>query len=147
MIWKALVWVILMTFVVSGAKADTYERPFADMQGTGDTTSGEFTDVVVMFAFGQRVIGLMNTLPPSVHLIRNDKVWENNPPHIRKWFQSLMQPDFPQASCCGEADAYEADLLSETATIGSQSLQVKARELPINRISPKAPTLASPTQK
>jgi hypothetical protein len=110
MIWKALIWAILMTFVVSGAKADTYERPVAHMQGTGDTTSGEFTDVALMFSSGQRVFGLMTTLPPSVHPIRYDKEWENNPPHIRKWFQGLMQPDFPQASCCGEADAYEADL-------------------------------------
>jgi hypothetical protein len=26
-----------------------------------------------------------------------------------KWFQSLMQPDNPGTSCCGEADAVEAD--------------------------------------
>ena len=25
------------------------------------------------------------------------------------WYQSLMQPDVPKASCCGEADAYWAD--------------------------------------
>jgi hypothetical protein len=27
----------------------------------------------------------------------------------RQWFESLMQPDAPKVSCCGEADAYEAD--------------------------------------
>jgi hypothetical protein len=113
MIWKALIWAILMTFVVSGAKVDAYERPFADTQGTGHTTSSESTDVAVRLSSGQRVFGLMTTLPPSVHLIRYDKEWENNPPHIRKWFQSLTQPDFPQASCCGEADAYEADLFEQ----------------------------------
>ena len=26
-----------------------------------------------------------------------------------EWYQSLMQPDVPNASCCGEADAYWAD--------------------------------------
>lgn len=26
-----------------------------------------------------------------------------------QWYQSLMQPDAPNASCCGEADAYWAD--------------------------------------
>jgi hypothetical protein len=26
-----------------------------------------------------------------------------------EWYQSLMQPDVPKASCCGEADAYWAD--------------------------------------
>lgn len=30
-------------------------------------------------------------------------------PAIREWFRSLMQPDIPTASCCGEADAYWAD--------------------------------------
>ena len=32
------------------------------------------------------------------------------PPHIRRWFQGLRQPDNPRVSCCGEADAYEADI-------------------------------------
>jgi hypothetical protein len=27
----------------------------------------------------------------------------------RQWIQSLMQPDKPNMSCCGEADAFEAD--------------------------------------
>ena len=35
--------------------------------------------------------------------------WENQPPHVRAWFQKLMQPDIPTMSCCGEADAYWAD--------------------------------------
>jgi hypothetical protein len=35
--------------------------------------------------------------------------WENQAPEVRKWFQSLMQPDVPFRSCCGEADAYWAD--------------------------------------
>jgi hypothetical protein len=35
--------------------------------------------------------------------------WESVDPAIKAWFESLMQPDIPQASCCGEADAYWAD--------------------------------------
>ena len=35
--------------------------------------------------------------------------WENSDPNIRAWFQSLMQPDVPTSSCCGEADGYWAD--------------------------------------
>jgi hypothetical protein len=31
------------------------------------------------------------------------------PAAVRRWFQSLMQPDNPHLSCCGEADAFEAD--------------------------------------
>lgn len=35
--------------------------------------------------------------------------WTNSDPVIRKWYQELMQPDNPSASCCGEADSYWAD--------------------------------------
>ena len=35
--------------------------------------------------------------------------WERNDPRISAWFKSLMQPDNPHMSCCGEADAYWAD--------------------------------------
>lgn len=35
--------------------------------------------------------------------------WENTDPTIREWYQSLMQPDVPTMSCCGEADAYWCD--------------------------------------
>jgi hypothetical protein len=35
--------------------------------------------------------------------------WERSDPTVREWYRSLMQPDNPQVSCCGEADAYWAD--------------------------------------
>jgi hypothetical protein len=35
--------------------------------------------------------------------------WEGGDPEIKQWYQALMQPDVPNASCCGEADAYWAD--------------------------------------
>jgi len=35
--------------------------------------------------------------------------WEGADAGIRQWYQALMQPDVPTASCCGEADAYWAD--------------------------------------
>lgn len=36
--------------------------------------------------------------------------WEaTTDPAITEWYRSLMQPDIPQSSCCGEADAYWAD--------------------------------------
>jgi hypothetical protein len=35
--------------------------------------------------------------------------WANMPTDVREWYQSLMQPDQPYMSCCGEADAFEAD--------------------------------------
>jgi hypothetical protein len=41
--------------------------------------------------------------------LARDNGWEGTPPHVRQWYQSLMQPDAPAVSCCGEADAYWAD--------------------------------------
>ena len=40
---------------------------------------------------------------------RDDGQWANVPENIRRWFESLKQPDHPRLSCCGEADAFEAD--------------------------------------
>jgi len=40
---------------------------------------------------------------------RDSEQWNDRPAFVRQWFQSLMQPDHPHISCCGEADAYEAD--------------------------------------
>jgi hypothetical protein len=46
---------------------------------------------------------------PAPSEARDNGQWVNSPQHIRQWFQSLMQPDNPTMSCCGEADAFEAD--------------------------------------
>lgn len=35
--------------------------------------------------------------------------WQDQDPALRAWYQELMQPDVPTASCCGEADAYFCD--------------------------------------
>lgn len=35
--------------------------------------------------------------------------WDSADPKIKRWYEQLMQPDVPTASCCGEADAYWAD--------------------------------------
>ncbi len=42
-------------------------------------------------------------------LARDNGQWGDSPAAVRQWFQSLMQPDNPYLSCCGEADAFEAD--------------------------------------
>lgn len=42
-------------------------------------------------------------------LARDNGQWSDQPASVRQWFQSLMQPDAPSVSCCGEADAFEAD--------------------------------------
>tara|TARA_R110000868_G_scaffold409826_1_gene696161 strand:+ start:4020 stop:4469 length:450 start_codon:yes stop_codon:yes gene_type:complete len=35
--------------------------------------------------------------------------WKDADQHIGQWYRSLMQPDNPNLSCCGKADAYWAD--------------------------------------
>jgi hypothetical protein len=40
---------------------------------------------------------------------RDDGQWASSPANVREWFQGLKQPDHPRLSCCGEADAFEAD--------------------------------------
>ena len=35
--------------------------------------------------------------------------WGNNDPEISQWYRTLMQPDNPSVSCCGESDAYWCD--------------------------------------
>jgi hypothetical protein len=40
---------------------------------------------------------------------RDNGQWVDHPAYLRQWFQKLMQPDNPVMSCCGEADAFEAD--------------------------------------
>src|SRR5258708_3014915 len=47
--------------------------------------------------------------------------WDNQPIAVRQWFQGLMQPDNPYVSCCGEADAFEADTFE---VIGDQYVAV-----------------------
>src|SRR5512139_1719929 len=42
-------------------------------------------------------------------LARDLGQWENTDPELRVWYQALKQPDNPNISCCGEADAYWCD--------------------------------------
>jgi hypothetical protein len=42
-------------------------------------------------------------------LARDNGQWGDQPANVRHWFQGLTQPDNEYQSCCGEADAYEAD--------------------------------------
>lgn len=54
------------------------------------------------------VVGTVFLFAPYAHA-RDDGQWGNNSAQVRDWFQKLMQPDNPAQSCCGEADAFEAD--------------------------------------
>jgi hypothetical protein len=56
--------------------------------------------------FALAAIAAVAVLCPA---LARDNGWEDTPPNVRKWYQSLMQPDNPYISCCGEADAYQSD--------------------------------------
>jgi hypothetical protein len=64
--------------------------------------------VVVVNRSGWLAALLSMALIPAA-LAHDKGQWGNTDPLIRDWHQSLMQPDNPNASCCGEADAYWAD--------------------------------------
>ncbi|MBB5045910.1 hypothetical protein HNR60_000645 [Rhodopseudomonas rhenobacensis] len=55
------------------------------------------------------LLGLGLAGGPAPSLARDLGQWEGSDPQLREWYRSLMQPDFPTVSCCGEADAYWAD--------------------------------------
>lgn len=59
-----------------------------------------------MFKTLMALVGLF--LCAQVHA-RDNGQWEGSDPNIREWYKSLMQPDIPTLSCCGEADAYYCD--------------------------------------
>lgn len=40
---------------------------------------------------------------------RDQGQWADADPAVSEWFATLKQPDNPNVSCCGEADAYWAD--------------------------------------
>jgi hypothetical protein len=42
----------------------------------------------------------------------DDGQWGNVDPAVKDWYEHLMQPDVPTASCCGQADAYWCDDVS-----------------------------------
>jgi hypothetical protein len=55
------------------------------------------------------VAGLLLVATCVAAAARDNGQWAGSPQSVREWFRSLMQPDNPVVSCCGEADAYEAD--------------------------------------
>jgi hypothetical protein len=54
---------------------------------------------------------LVIALMPALACARDRGQWQNSDPVIKEWYQSLMRPDVPELSCCGEADAYWCDTI------------------------------------
>jgi hypothetical protein len=62
-----------------------------------------------MIARAAMLIAVLSASPLA--RARDNGQWENADPKIRAWFNALRQPDNPAVSCCGDADAYFADLV------------------------------------
>jgi hypothetical protein len=67
---------------------------------------GYYTAAALVFVL--LALGLL-ILRPFEADAHDDGQWGNADPAVRQWYQSLMRPDAPTSSCCGEADAYWAD--------------------------------------
>ena len=66
--------------------------------------------------------------------------WEAADPQVRQWYQALVQPDVPNASCCGEADAYWADEIHVTSEMAKPTQQ-SPMTVPTNRAAGLMSTL------
>lgn len=69
---------------------------------------GVFAGGVVLWFIA--AIIAMFVLPIKAAFSRDLGQWQDSP--VKEWYQSLMQPDNPNTSCCGEADAYWCDDIS-----------------------------------
>lgn len=65
-----------------------------------------FTRIVIASIIG--VLLLVTVLVKAVQA--HDKgQFRGTSPEIKEWYMTLMQPDAPRVSCCGESDAYYCD--------------------------------------
>lgn len=72
-------------------------------------TSPDFAGYgIIVAALGALMVLVSVLLCLPAHA-RDAGQWDNTDTETRAWYQSLMQPDVPTASCCGEADAYWCD--------------------------------------
>ncbi len=71
-------------------------------------TSGEFVgkDLIAIAWMIATVLWLIAAWPAHAKDLGQ---WENSDPVVRQWYKSLMMPDAPAVSCCGEADSYWCD--------------------------------------
>ena len=63
----------------------------------------------VFVAVGAVLLAFAISLFVDSAFARDNGQWSDSPVNVREWFQTLKRPDNPSMSCCGEADAFEAD--------------------------------------
>lgn len=78
-------------------------------------------------------------------LARDNGQWEETTPEIRAWYRDLKQPDNYMVSCCGESDAYHADLFEMFCSEKGKDCQYVAI-ITDTRDIPNRPTIASGTR-
>lgn len=85
-------------------------RRFPDLSHPrAHTSAGEVIGVMVAFV-GALMLALLGIwLVAGATQARDLGQWQGTDPLVRQWYKTLMQPDNPHISCCGEADAYWAD--------------------------------------
>jgi hypothetical protein len=81
---------------------------FGLWMGVNAKTGPQSTMGTLFVFIGTIALLIMLVLQIPAHAHDNGQ-WNNADPTIRQWYKSLMQPDYPTSSCCGEADAYWAD--------------------------------------
>lgn len=79
----------------------------------------------------------------------NDEWEKKNSAVINEWFRTLMQPDQKMVSCCGEADAYYADIYTSGCwtdpSFGTQECGYIA-EITDDRVITNRPAIANGTR-
>jgi hypothetical protein len=86
---------------------------------------------------------IVMVLAARAAVARDDGQWSRQPPEVRKWFQQLMRPDYPEYSCCGESEAFDSEMAGEDAVTGD----FKVRILNGKGIFPDGTVFAVPRRK
>lgn len=87
------------------------QEPFTPLEECADDMVAFFKGLFYVVAIGVAAFALA-VLASRVSHARDNEEWETTPPEVRQWYRGLMRPDYPSASCCGEADAYYADKIT-----------------------------------
>lgn len=83
---------------------------------------------------------------PSVTRVRDLGQWTDRQEVVGEWYRSLMQPDNPWVSCCGEADAYWADSF-EVEGDHYVAIVTDERDLPFRPAIPSGTRVPVPNAK
>lgn len=87
----------------------------------------EIREAVCEYIYLTSIIVIVSVALLALAYARDLGQWEGSDAAIGVWFCTLMQPDAPNVSCCGEADAYWAD---RVATDGDQTIAIITDDRP-----------------